>query len=103
MDGSFSLRALWEGPWVSKGNTLARGSLLKAGGWCLYPVHIRKQEEGTLALLFPNCLKFPHAGPKTSQIQGNCLCERLGRRNWGRRARELGCLRSVWPSGSMVS
>lgn len=63
--------------------------------WCLYPVHVRKWEEGTPALLFLNCLKFPHAGPKTTQIQGNSLCERLGRRNWGRRARELGCLRSV--------
>jgi hypothetical protein len=37
VDGSFSLCALGEGPWVSKGNslgTLARGSLLKAGGVC---------------------------------------------------------------------
>lgn len=47
--GSFPLRALEEGLWVSQGDSLgrlARGEFAKSS-WCLYPVHDRKQEEGT--------------------------------------------------------
>lgn len=80
---------------------LARERFAKSW-WCLCPVHGRKQKEGAPALLSPNRMRFPDAGPKTSQIQGNSSCERLGTRNWGRRARGLVYLRSVWPSGSMA-
>lgn len=75
--------------------------MLKAGGICaLFVSRSRKEPPGFGAVA---CLKFPDVGPKTSQIQGKFSCERLGWRNWGRGASGRGCLRSVWPSGSMVS
>lgn len=99
-----SLCSQWEGPWVSKRDSLGRlaGEKFAKSWWCLCPVlgsGWQEAGEGTPAfVLSPNCLKFPAAGPKAPHIlvRGKVV----GGTGAGGPGTWL--VRSEWPSGSMA-